>query len=69
MSIKDMFQGCEVFFDMYDEEIEQLVKSQLVHHVEPSDYLVKEGETGDQIFIVLDGIIRNHKENERVSSQ
>ena len=57
MSIKDMFQGCELFFDMYDEEIEGLVKSQLVHHAEPSDYLVKEGDTGDQIFIVLDGII------------
>lgn len=64
MSIKDMFQGCELFFDMYDEEIEQLVKKQLVHHVEPSDYLIKEGETGKQIFIVLDGILEITKENE-----
>ncbi len=56
MSIKDMFKGCELFFDMYDEEIENLVKNETVHHKEPSDYLIKEGETGDQVFIVLDGI-------------
>ena len=65
MSIKDMFHGCELFFDMYDEEIENLVKSQLVHHIEPSDYLIKEGDTGDQVFIVLDGIMEITKQTDQ----
>ena len=65
MSIKNMFQGCELFFDMYDEEIENLVKNQLVHHKESNDYLIKEGDTGDQVFIVLDGIFEVTKKTDQ----
>ena len=36
-----------------------------MHHKEKSDYLIREGETGDQVFIVLDGIFEVTKKTDQ----
>jgi CRP-like cAMP-binding protein len=56
MAIKDLLKGCPLFFEMYDEEIEKVVKNQKVHHYEKDEKIIQEGQRADQIFIILEGI-------------
>jgi CRP-like cAMP-binding protein len=56
MAIKDLLKGCPLFFEMFDEEIEKVVKNQKVHHYEKNEKIIQEGQRADQIFILLEGV-------------
>jgi CRP-like cAMP-binding protein len=62
MAIKDLLKGCPLFFEMYDEEIEKVVKNQKVHHYEKEEKIIQEGQRADQIFILLEGVADLQKE-------
>ncbi len=62
MSIQDVLKGCPLFFEMYDEEIDKVVRTQKVHHFAQGETIVKEGGPADQIFVLLEGIAELHKE-------
>ncbi|HYX38721.1 MAG TPA: cyclic nucleotide-binding domain-containing protein [Oligoflexus sp.] len=56
MAIKDLLKDCPLFFELYDDEIENVVKDQKVHHFEKDEKIIEEGQRADQIFILLEGV-------------
>lgn len=64
MSIQDVLKGCPLFFELYDEEIEKVVRLQKVHHYHPGEMIVHEGHAAEQIFILLEGIAELHKQTQ-----
>jgi len=61
MAIKDLIKGCPLFFELFDEEIEKVVKSQPVLQFQVGDSIIEEGQQGDQIFILLEGVAELQK--------
>ncbi|NRA46726.1 MAG: cyclic nucleotide-binding domain-containing protein [Oligoflexales bacterium] len=55
MSIPDELKGCPLFYEMYEKEIEKIVKRGLVGTYQPGEVIVADGVEGDEIFVVLDG--------------
>jgi len=55
MAIPDLLRGCPLFFEMYDKEIEKLVRNCSVLSFEKGDTIVRDGEEGHQIFVLLEG--------------
>lgn len=55
MAIPDHLRGCPLFFELYDEEIEKIVKHCTVYTFETGDTIVKDGQDGNEIFVMLDG--------------
>lgn len=62
MAIKDILKDCPLFFEMYDDELENIVKDQKVHHFEKDEKIIYEGQRADQIFIILEGVADLQKE-------
>ena len=56
MAIPDMLKSCPLFFELYDKEIEKMVRYCSVYTFDSGDKIVEDGEIGDQIFVVLEGI-------------
>jgi CRP/FNR family cyclic AMP-dependent transcriptional regulator len=56
MAIKDLLSGCPLFFELFDDEIEKVVKNQKVHHFEKDERIIQEGQRADQIFILIEGV-------------
>ena len=56
MAIVDIIKSCPIFFELYDNEIEKVVKNCKVHSYSQGDYIVREGDKGKEIFIILSGI-------------
>ena len=61
MSLDHIISGCELFFELYEDEIEKILKSQSVNHYKPDDHIISEGQQGNQIFILLEGIVEVQK--------
>ena len=61
MGIKDVLKGCPLFFDLYDEEIEKITKNQSVVHFEADELMIEEGQEGEEIYILLEGIAELEK--------
>ena len=55
MAIPDLLKSCPLFFELYDKEIEKIVRSCAVYTFSDGDTIVEDGEQGDQIFVLLDG--------------
>ena len=55
MAIPDHLRGCPLFFELYDEEIEKIVKFCTVYTFEAGDPIVKDGQDGNEIFVMLEG--------------
>ena len=62
MGIKDVLKGCPLFFDLYDEEIEKITSDQNVLHFEKDELIIEEGQQGDQIFLLLEGVAELEKQ-------
>jgi CRP/FNR family cyclic AMP-dependent transcriptional regulator len=62
MAIKDLLKGCPLFFELYDEEIERVVKNQKVIHFEKDEKIIQEGQRANQIFILLEGVAELEKQ-------
>lgn len=55
MNIPSILRACPLFFELYDKEIEKIVKACNVLSFKESEKIVNDGEEGNQIFVVLDG--------------
>ncbi len=55
MAIPDHVRGCPLFFELYDEEIEKIVKYCTVYTFAAGDPIVKDGQEGNEIFVMLEG--------------
>ncbi|RYZ88230.1 MAG: cyclic nucleotide-binding domain-containing protein [Proteobacteria bacterium] len=62
MAIKDLLKGCPLFFELYDDEIEKVVKDQKVIHFEKDEPIIREGQRANQIFILLEGVAELEKQ-------
>lgn len=62
MSIRDVLKGCPLFFEMFEDEIEKVVKAQEVHHYQADEHIIREGQSADQIFILLEGVAELEKQ-------
>ena len=61
MALDHVLKGCELFFELYEDEVERILKTQTVHHYKPGEMIITEGEQGNQIFILLEGIAEIQK--------
>ena len=50
-----LLKSCPLFFELYDQEIEKIVKYCSVYTVDPDQKIISDGEVGDQIFVLLEG--------------
>jgi CRP-like cAMP-binding protein len=55
MSIINVIKSSPLFFELFDEEIETIVKDCSVMNLESGDYIFKEGDEGNEIFLILSG--------------
>ena len=57
MAISDLLRGCPLFFELYDPEIEKIVKYCTVYTFAAGEHIVSDGQVGNEIFIILDGSV------------
>ena len=55
MTMVSVVKGCPLFHELYDEEIEEIVKHCMVASYETGDYIIKCGDTSTDIFVILSG--------------
>lgn len=55
MAIQDVLKGCPIFFELYEDEIEKIVKDQQVYHFKPEDPIIQEGQKGNEVYVLLEG--------------
>ena len=57
-----LLKSCPLFFELYDAEIEKMVKYCTVYTFEEGDKVISDGEEGDQVFVMLEGHAMVQKE-------
>jgi CRP/FNR family cyclic AMP-dependent transcriptional regulator len=55
MAIPDLLRGCPLFFELYDKEVERIVHMCDVFEVPTGEAIIRDGEIGNDIFVVLEG--------------
>jgi CRP/FNR family cyclic AMP-dependent transcriptional regulator len=55
MSIINVIKSSPLFFELYDEEIDALIADCNVLSLEKGDFIVREGEEGNEIYLILSG--------------
>jgi len=55
MAISDLLKGCPLFFELYEKEIEKIVKTCNVFSFQQGDYIIKDGEEANVLYIMLEG--------------
>ncbi|MCB9228472.1 MAG: cyclic nucleotide-binding domain-containing protein [Deltaproteobacteria bacterium] len=55
MSIPSELRSCPLFYEMYEKEIKKIASRGLVGFYKPGDFVVRDGETGEEIYVVLEG--------------
>ncbi len=55
MSVLQTVKGCALFHELYDKEILDIVKFCRVLNLEKGDLIFKEGEEGNEVFLILNG--------------
>lgn len=55
MSVLQVVKGCPMFYELYDQEIMKIVGMCRVISLEAGDYVFKEGDSGNEIFLILQG--------------
>jgi CRP/FNR family transcriptional regulator, cyclic AMP receptor protein len=55
MAMPDFLRACPLFHELFDKEIEKIAKRATVHTFEEGDSIIKDGEEGDEIFVLLQG--------------
>ncbi len=62
MSVLNIVKGSPLFYELYDEEILSIVEKCSVMSLEPGEAIFKDGENGDEIFLMLTGCAQVRKE-------
>ncbi len=55
MSMVELVKGCSLFHEIYDDEIEDIIKHCLVASYDKADLIIKEGDSSTDICILLSG--------------
>ncbi|PJB53332.1 MAG: hypothetical protein CO099_07685, partial [Bdellovibrio sp. CG_4_9_14_3_um_filter_39_7] len=55
MSVAQLVKGCPLFHEIYDEEIEEIIKDCFVASFKPGDLIIKQGDTSSDICVILTG--------------
>jgi len=55
MSIINVIKSSPLFFELFDEEIDAIVQDCSVLSLEKGDYIFKEGDEGNEIYLILSG--------------
>jgi CRP-like cAMP-binding protein len=58
MSVQSIIRGAPLFNDLYEDEIDVVLKQCHVLQLKPKEKVFDEGDTGDYIFLVLTGKIQ-----------
>lgn len=53
--VLDIVKGCPLFFELFDEEIMEIVNKCHVLSLEEGEFIFKEGDIGNEIYIILNG--------------
>lgn len=67
MGLIQVIKGSPLFLELYDEEIETLIKNCQVLSLEPGDSIFKEGEEGKDLYLILSGSVIVKKGNVELS--
>ena len=62
MALDHILKGCELFFELYDDEVERILKTQHVHHYVPNEKIINADDKGNQIFVLMEGIAEIQKD-------
>lgn len=54
-AIANLVKGCPLFHEIYDSEVEAVLKDCLVASYAPGDVIIKQGEDGTDICVILSG--------------
>ena len=68
MSAANLVKGCPLFHEIYDNEVEEILNGCLVASYDPGDYILRQGDTGTDIYVILSGraditISKNNQEH------
>lgn len=55
MSVINLIRSCPLFYELYDEEIEKLVADCSVVKFKDGEPIIKEGDTGSELYVILSG--------------
>lgn len=55
MSIINIIKSSPLFFELFDEEIDAIIENCDVMNLEEGDYIFKEGDEGNEIYLILTG--------------
>jgi len=55
MSVTDLLRACPLFYELYEKEIEKIVSHCQVIPFEVGEKIIKDGDEGNEIYVVLDG--------------
>lgn len=55
MSILDIIKAAPLFVELYDDEIDAIIEKCSVMSLEEGQFIIKDGEEGDDFFIILTG--------------
>lgn len=69
MTAIDLVKGCPLFYELYDDEVEKLINSCLVATFNPGDKIVRQGEEGSEIFVILVGLVGVVVQKEKASAE
>lgn len=54
-AVANLVKGCPLFHEIYDNEVEAVLKDCLVASYSPGDTIIKQGEDGTDICVILSG--------------
>ncbi|MBK26384.1 MAG: hypothetical protein CME70_20460 [Halobacteriovorax sp.] len=54
-AIANLVKGCPLFHEIYDNEVEKILADCLVATYQPGDYIMRQGEEGTDICVILSG--------------
>ena len=63
MSVLHVVKGCPLFYELYDEEIMAIVQKCRVIKAQEGDYIFREHDQGNEIFLILNGsavVVKNN---------
>ena len=55
MAVRELLRSCPLFFELYDKEIDKIVKKCSVHSFQQGEVIVRDGDEGEEPRNVLHG--------------